>query len=118
MSTLAEIYVLKPQRMELDVETAEPIPDFAPEHQKRSGRLLDLGWSGGIEIQATIAPVDRIFGKNAIQAEHLVCQSERGRKAPDVKATLHGARTVEQLPCSEPGARLQTSFDQRGDGCS
>ena len=51
--------------MELCVKTAQPLPHFATEHQKRAGRLLDFAGLGKIQVETSIAAVYRIRRETA-----------------------------------------------------
>jgi len=66
--------ILEPQRVELFIHAAELAPDVTPNHQKRSGRLLDVGRMARVEIEATVVTVDPIAGPKPIHPEHLESQ--------------------------------------------
>ncbi len=46
----AEVDVLEPKWTEVCVKTAQALPHFAPQHEKRAGRLLHFLRPGQIEI--------------------------------------------------------------------
>src|SRR5258708_2067746 len=102
---LREIDVLEPERMELCVKSPQPMPHFAPEHEKCAGRLVGrFRWPGKIDIQAPVTPVQRVGGKQVIDAEHFKSQRPGSRESPQCESSLNVAGLVNQLPRSQPNA--------------
>jgi hypothetical protein len=66
---LAKIHVFEPHRMKVCVKTAQPLPHVAPEHQKRSRRLISFGGPVEIHVQTPIAAIHGIPRQQAIDAQ-------------------------------------------------
>jgi hypothetical protein len=112
-SALTKIDVFEPDRIELCVKTAQPVPHFATEHQEGSRRLLGFSASGKVEVQATIPPIQRITRSQAIDAQDLENQRHRRRKTAGHVAGLHAAAIVPQFSARQSSALARTGGFQR-----
>jgi hypothetical protein len=92
-----KIHVLKPERTKLCVKSPQPMPHFAPEHEKRAGRLVAFGGLGKVDIQAPVTPVQRVGGEQVINAEHLECQRPGSGESPQRESSLNVAGLVNQF---------------------
>ncbi len=77
----AKIDVFKPQRMKLCVKTAQPLPQIAPKHQERAGRLIGFGGLVEINVQASVTPIHGIPREHAVDAQDFENQSRRRRES-------------------------------------
>ena len=105
---LAEIDVLEPRREEAFVKPLQVVPVISANQKERACGLLHELRLVQIEIQATIAPVDGIIGKEAMEARDLHRQSDGGRQSAHGKADLRfPAGLIHQQSRSRDASLLQ-----------
>jgi hypothetical protein len=81
--SLAEIHVLKPQRMEALVKALQTLPNFAPESQESASRLLYVAGLRRVPVSISVGAVKGIRGKQAVQTKYFENQDGRRRKPAD-----------------------------------
>ena len=64
--SLAKVNIFEPDRKKLLIKPAQILPNLATKHQKRPGRLLDLGRFVMVKVVATVMPVGRVTRPQAI----------------------------------------------------
>ena len=97
----AKIDILEPEGEKLLIESTQLLPDVAANHQKRSGRLLDLETPMIVNPQAAVLPVYRVVRPNAIQQQSFQSQSCRCRQLPSHESDL---RLADSHPSNCPPA--------------
>jgi len=93
--TLAEINVLKPDRMEDGIESTQPLPQVAPECEHGAGRLIHVGWPTKIQTETTVAPIHGIPGCRSIQPKHFKSQRPRRWESPHRESLLRVSASVQ-----------------------
>jgi hypothetical protein len=97
--SLQKIDIFKPHWTKPFVEAAEPLPDIAAHHQKRTCGLLHVGGSVRIEVEAAVAPIYRISRDQAVQPKRLERERCRNRQTPHHESLLWTALRVNKFPC-------------------